>query len=118
MFHQETSYNRLVANLNERGILGIAISKHNGNGSPIYVFLYYTESGGGNDGDDATSGIEPLGNRLYRYELVNNELINPKLILDLPATPPNSNTERQHMGGKVLIGPTDKNVYVGIAADM
>ncbi len=78
--------------------------------------MYYTESGGGNDRDDATSsgGVEPLGNHLYRYDLVNNELINPKLLLDLPASTPNPNTERQHMGGKVLIGLTDQNVYVGI----
>ncbi len=34
-----------VAIESERGLLGIDISKHN-NG-PTYVFLYYTESGGG-----------------------------------------------------------------------
>jgi glucose/arabinose dehydrogenase len=107
-----------VANRDERGLLGIAVAKHNEEdvGGPTYVFLYFTESGGGNDGDDATSpGVEPLGNRVYRYELVNNELVNPKLLLDLPATPPpeRGDIERQHMGGKVLIGP-DKNVYVGI----
>src|SRR5919198_1657147 len=108
-----------VANLDERGLLGIAVAKHTNNG-PRYVFLYYTESDGGEDGDDAaSSGVEPLGNRLYRYELAdnNNKLINPKLLLDLPATPPEKDTERQHMGGKVLIGPSaadNNNVYVGI----
>src|ERR687887_1484035 len=105
-----------VANLDERGLLGIAVAKHTNNG-PRYVFLYYTESDGGEDGDDAaSSGVEPLGNRLYRYELAdnNNKLINPKLLLDLPATPPEKDTERQHMGGKVIIGPADNNVYVGI----
>src|SRR5919198_895546 len=106
-----------VANLDERGLLGIAVAKHTNNG-PRYVFLYYTESDGGEDGDDAAnSGVEPLGNRLYRYELAdnnNNKLINPKLLLDLPATPPEKDTQRQHMGGKVIIGPADNNVYVGI----
>jgi aldose sugar dehydrogenase len=34
-----------------------------------------------------TDGKAPLGNRLYRYELVNDKLINPKLLLDLPADP-------------------------------
>src|ERR671930_1243524 len=61
-----------VANLNERGMLGIAVAKQHDESGTTYVFLYYTESGGGNDGDDTSSGIEPLGNRLYRYELVNN----------------------------------------------
>ena len=50
----------------------------------------------------------PLGNRVYRYELIDDKLINPKLILNLPATP-----GPFHDGGKVLIGP-DKNVYAVI----
>jgi glucose/arabinose dehydrogenase len=113
-----------VANLAERGMLGIAIVKNNnsnGNGptnaiSPTYVFLYYTESSSATDGDDADSEESVLGNRLYRYELVDNQLINPKLILDLPAHPPpgREDAERAHNGGKVLIGPTDNYVYVGI----
>ena len=75
---------------NERGLLGMAVAKQNE--TTTYVFIYYTESGGGQDGDDA-DGIVPAGNRLYRYELVENansnsaELINPKLLLDLPARP-------------------------------
>ena len=52
-----------------------------------------------------------MGNRLYRYELVNNKLINPKLLLDLPTTPGPS-----HDGGVVRIGP-DNNVYV-VAGDL
>jgi glucose/arabinose dehydrogenase len=95
-----------VATESERGMLGIAVAKHK-NG-PTYVFLYYTESGGRKTADDSTSGIDPSGNRLYRYELVNNQLVNPKLMLNLPGTPgPN------HDGGKVVIGP-DNNVYVVI----
>ena len=98
-----------VANKSERGLLGIAVSKHE-NG-PTYVFLYYTEAKvEGSDvcpkiGEPCTGDI-PLGNRLYRYELVNNKLINPKLLLDLPTTPGPS-----HDGGVVKIGP-DNNVYV------
>jgi aldose sugar dehydrogenase len=115
-----------VATEGERGLLGIAITKHD-NGSPAYVFLYYTQSGGGKTGDDApnstantSSGIEPAGNRLYRYNLEerdsnNIKLTNPKLLLNLPASPPpgRAGTEKNHNGGKVLIGP-DNNVYVGI----
>jgi aldose sugar dehydrogenase len=91
-----------VSIISERGMLGIAIAKHNNNngGGPTYVFLYYTKDGGG--------GPQSLANVLYRYELSNDQLVNPKLLLNLPAVPgPN------HDGGKVLIGP-DSNVYTVI----
>jgi aldose sugar dehydrogenase len=87
-----------VSTTSERGMLGIAIAKHT-NG-PTYVFLYYTKLG---------SGTQSLANVLYRYELVNNQqLSNPKLLLNLPAIP-----GANHNGGKVVIGP-DNNVYVVI----
>ena len=88
-----------VSPTNERGMLGIAIAKHNN--SPTYVFLYYTASGG---------GAQSLANVLYRYELVNNnqQLANPKLLLSLPALPGSN-----HNGGRVVIGP-DNNVYTVI----
>ena len=103
-----------VANKSERGMLGIAVaSAKNNENEPTYVFLYFTESV--EDGnDDCTSdkfcnpGNDPLGNRLYRYELVNDKLVNPKLMLDLPATPGPA-----HNGGAVTIGP-DNNVYLAI----
>ena len=88
-----------VSTTSERGMLGIATAKHS-NG-PTYVFLYYTKDGGG-------GGRQSLANVLYRYELSNDQLINPKLLLNLPALRgPN------HNGGKVVIGP-DSNVYVVI----
>jgi aldose sugar dehydrogenase len=92
-----------VANDNERGMLGIAVSKEND--TTTYVFLYFTESGGGSDGDDR-QGIEPAGNRLYRFELENGELVNPLLLLDLPAVP-----GPRYNGGIIAIGPDDF-VYV------
>jgi aldose sugar dehydrogenase len=147
-----------VANKFERGLLGIAIAKHNdqqqrqqqqqqrqandadvgvsnsnnensgligvigADGSGVgsdastgttYVFLYYTESEV--EGSDicykelttCDPAGEPLGNRLYRYELVDNKLVNPLLLLNLPSD------HNQHNGGPVVIGP-DQNVYVVI----
>ena len=92
-----------VANDGERGMLGTAVSREND--TTTYVFLYFTESGGGVDGDD-TQGVPPAGNRLYRYELQGNQLVNPTLLLDLPALP-----GPRYNGGPLLIGP-DNNVYV------
>ena len=82
----------------ERGLLGISISKNIS--GHTYIFLYYTES--------RTDNGEPLGNRLYRYELINNSLLNPTLLLDLPAYP-----GPYHNGGAITIGP-DNNIYLPI----
>jgi glucose/arabinose dehydrogenase len=85
----------------ERGMLGIAVSKQNvTTGSLTYVFLYYTEA--------EEDGGDPLGNRLYRYELVDDKLINPKLLLDVPYLPGPA-----HNGGALKIGP-DNSVYVTV----
>jgi aldose sugar dehydrogenase len=94
---------------NERGLLGLGIAKQNE--TTTYVFLYYTESGGGQDGDDS-DGIVPAGNRLYRYELVQNvdgssELINPKLLLDLPARP-----GPRYNGGPLLVSQNQNNTVI------
>jgi glucose/arabinose dehydrogenase len=86
-----------VATEVERCMCGIAVSKSDS--GTVYVFLYFTEA----DGSDSS---EPIGNRLYRYEWVNDQLVNPILLLDLPATP-----GPRHNGGVVRIGP-DNNVYV------
>ena len=84
----------------EMGLLGIAISKNQL--GKTFVFLYYTEAN--------SSGLV-VGNRLYRYELVDNKLVNPLLLLNLPATSPIVGHENNHIGGKVVIGP-DNNVYL------
>jgi glucose/arabinose dehydrogenase len=92
-----------VANDGERGLLGIAVSRENE--TTTFVFLYFTESGGRVDGDDG-QGVPPAGNRLYRYELQGDQLVNPVLLLDLPALP-----GPRYNGGPIVIGP-DNNVYV------
>jgi len=99
-----------VATGMERGLLGLTLSKSM-NDTTTYVFLYYTESGSAKDGDDVIAGVEPVGNRLYKYEYHDGKLINPTLLLDLPATPVNNKGE--HNGGKVIIGP-DNNIYTVI----
>ena len=91
----------------ERGLLGIAIMNSTKSGNATiannnnnkFVFLYYTES---KDGQ--------LRNRVYRYnwDEQKQNLVNPTLILDLPALPgPN------HDGGKLIIGP-DHYLYAVI----
>ena len=86
-----------VANVSERGLLGIAIARE-----PKYVFLFYTET-------ENVDGGKVLGNRLYRYEYDAGKLVNPKLLLDLPTIPGPS-----HNGGVLKIGPDDNTVYLVI----
>jgi len=121
-----------VATYGHRGMLGIAISNNNSstfgndkfgtnnNGSSgisspnnaniisKYVFVYYTAAQR-EDGEDITQSKQPIGNVVYRYEFVDNELINPKLLLDLPAIPAAIGN-----GGKILVDPKDKNLYLTI----
>jgi aldose sugar dehydrogenase len=113
-----------VANKGERGMLGIAISEkqqktdeNNSIHNTTYVFLYFTESKTKKDGSDdcpppqpyyCKLRNEPLANRLYRYELINNKLVNPKLLLNLPASPgPN------HNGGMIALSH-DNIIYLTI----
>jgi len=108
-----------VSTYGHRGMLGIAVDSHppipqskhgnvnSSNNTATYIFLYYTEAPT-KDGDDITEEKQPLGNRLYRYELINNKLLNPKLLLDLPATPGAIGN-----GGKVIVGPNN-NVYITV----
>ena len=109
-----------VANQQERGLLGLAISKevnfsksrdieHFDNLTKI--FLFYTEAD--RDGNDycplksyCEAGNDPKGNRLYKFSFENNSLVNAKVLLNLPAWP-----GADHMGGVIKIGP-DNNIYL------
>jgi aldose sugar dehydrogenase len=97
-----------VASKGERGMLGIAIARQETD-HRIYVFLYYTESATGRDGDDISIKKEPLGNRLYRYEYIDGKLTNPKLFLDLPVLP-----GPIHNGGVLSIGHDNQSLYLAI----
>jgi aldose sugar dehydrogenase len=85
-----------VNSMSERGLLGIAKMNKD------VIFLYYTEP--------STQNNDQLRNRVYKYQWNDEErlLVNPTLILDLPAIPgPN------HDGGKLIIGP-DNYLYAVI----
>jgi aldose sugar dehydrogenase len=94
-----------VATSQERCMCGVAVSKDIP--GHTYVYLYYTEAESA-DAEDISKGIDPLRNSLYRYELVNSKLVNPKLLLDLPAIP-----GPRHNGGAITIGP-DNNLYIPV----
>jgi glucose/arabinose dehydrogenase len=93
-----------VATEVERCMCGIAVSQSNETGT-TNVFLYYTEAD--------VSGAA-MGNRVYRYELQEGppgsagSLVNPVLLLDLPADP-----GPRHNGGVIKIG-SDGNLYITI----
>jgi aldose sugar dehydrogenase len=119
-----------VANRGERGLLGLAISHPNhsftqrklqstgemthgdSNRTNTSIFLYFTESQTSDveDYNSSRMASEPLGNRLYRYELVDNnsKLINPELLLDLPASP-----GPLHNGGVIKVR-NDGGIYLTI----
>ena len=87
----------VAAGAGERGMLGIVLSK---NIKHTYVFVYFTES--------EFDGGPPTGNKLYRYELLDNKLSNRKLLLDLPYSP-----GPYHNGGDIAIG-SDNNLYITV----
>ena len=98
---QDTPLKQFDVNFeSERGLLGVQVMKEN---NTTLVFFYVTENGADKGVTDTN---ENLRNRIYSFEWDGNDLINQKLILDLPAIPgPN------HNGGKITLGK-DNNLYV------
>ncbi|HSF49225.1 MAG TPA: PQQ-dependent sugar dehydrogenase [Nitrososphaeraceae archaeon] len=93
-----------------QGMLGITTSK-NSKLNTTYVFLYYTEGvKKPANGQNQTNVIEAVGNRVYRYELVDDKLVNPLLLLKLPAK-----QNFMDNGGYLRIGP-DNNLYLTVGA--
>jgi glucose/arabinose dehydrogenase len=91
-----------VNSQNERGLLGVEVvdesnitagTAPNDVSMQSTVFLYFTEAGGGGENGE-------LRNRVYKYQWNGQSLVNPTLILDLPAGPGTN-----HQGGKLVIGP-------------
>jgi glucose/arabinose dehydrogenase len=94
----------ITVNVNgSHGLVGITVST-NEKANP-FVFLFFTETLAKND-VNASEGKFSFADRVYKYELVNNKLVNPKVLLNLPAFP-----GPDHHGGEILIGP-DSNLYV------
>lgn len=102
-----------VESANDRGLLGIAISKNNPE-NKTYVFLYLTESFWRDRLSKCDAAFicdpssSPLGNRLYRFDFQNNTLINPKILFEIPPF-----IYALHNGGKIILG-NDNNLYLGI----
>jgi aldose sugar dehydrogenase len=98
-----------VDNKGERGLLGIAVlhNKNNKNRAlNTIIFLYLTEPN--NKSGSNTTNDEQIRNRIYKYDWNGQSLVNPTLILDLPAIP-----GPYHNGGKLVMGP-DHYVYTVI----
>jgi aldose sugar dehydrogenase len=92
-----TTFDMQLENYDKLGMNSEPASKYS-NQKSDFVFLYFTEA----------QDNEPLRNRIYRYEWNGHDLINPFLILDLPAFP-----GPYHDGGKLVIGP-DNSLYAVI----
>ena len=99
----------------EGGLLGIAVDKSTDNGTPTYVYIYYSSpiSEEREDYNEKNQNQTLDRNLLYRYEYDKGKLVNPKLVLKIPYP---QNYTGIHNGGAVLIGP-DKNIYL-VAGDL
>jgi aldose sugar dehydrogenase len=89
-----------VATEVERCMCGIAVSSDDNNTQRI--FLYYTEA-------DFQDGGEAVGNRVYKFELLNGSLVKKELILDLPAFP-----GPRHNGGAIILGRDNNSLFVPV----
>jgi glucose/arabinose dehydrogenase len=113
----------------ERGMLGVAISSDKKNvdndalgdqdgreepNTSRSVFLFYTEKIQGFDNNNEcvfnpcrTNSI--VANRLYEYQLIDNKLVDPQLILEIPGS--KGNGTFLHLGGAMVTGP-DNYLYL------
>lgn len=85
-----------------RGLLGIAVNSLSDTGGNKQVFLYFTAAAAGKDDS-------PILNKVNKYDWDGKNLLNPRNILNLPATPgPN------HPGGKLTLDEKEDNIYAVI----
>ena len=74
--------------------------KNNGQSTTTDVFLYFTDSVA-KDKD-----IQAVSNSLHKYQFIDDKLINPRKLLELPSSPGIA-----YNGGKIRMRP-DNNVYL------
>lgn len=86
----------------DKCMCGIAINNYYN--SSKFVFLYFTE------GD----GKKPPSDRLYRYQWINGSLLNPKLLIEIPAT---AGHPERHAGGAILIDVHNNTLYLTTGND-
>ena len=106
----ESIFDAEVSYKDERGLLGIAISRNSESehGPSVRdVFLYYTESSTGAD----DSNRETLGGRVYKYEFNDNRLTNGELLLAIPVGL--GTNIGYHVGGKLILD-SDEKLYVAV----
>ena len=83
---------------NKGCLCGIDIGREVNGTTHVFVYYYIKTEGTGT----------PIGIYLNRYDLLNNKLVNPKLVLYVPKV-----GQSIHNGGGIKIGP-DNNMYVPI----
>jgi glucose/arabinose dehydrogenase len=103
------------------GLIGITTS-HEQNGS-TYVFLYFNEAPLEYNSDvdnpeeaekvNHTLNYDREGDRLYRYKLVGNKLVDPQLLFNIQAPKPTKLINEMHHGGELIMGP-DNALYLVI----
>jgi len=96
----------------ERGLLGIAVSNDNNSNdrdenNNTNVFLYFTQFSNKSNNNLMENG--QLRNKIYKFDWNGQVLVHPTPILDLPAVP-----GPYHNGGKLIIGPSDHDLYAVI----
>jgi aldose sugar dehydrogenase len=82
-------------------VCDIAILQNDNGTSYAFLYIYHAEV---TEDDENTKVV----NRLYRYNITDGKLVDPKLFFEIPSSP-----EGEHDGGKIRIDP-DNNIYVTI----
>lgn len=110
----------IINNTRERGLLGIAISagpqsdnKDETNGNATKIYLYFTREIHKNAnkfcGANGCENDQRIVNSLYRYDVKDGKLVNPKLLINIPGG--NDDIGIEHIGGAITTG-SDGRIYI------
>lgn len=110
----------IVNSTGERLLLGTAISQVKQTGenekydNDLKIYLIFTRSVNDTDVNNTNCTLEKcetnnsVANRLYQYKFRDGQLVNPKLVLDVPLY----NYESiQHIGGAVTVDPKEYKIF-------